>query len=159
QDKKVGKKTVKVPMDGTQLFPLLTFKPFPTDGIVRNKYQPSFHDIIRFAIVKLNAADGTHVGKLDIDEAVMASDIEFSADGTTAFAVDEAFNSYHVFNTRKGQGNDVTTLFAPPGSYGPGGADPGHPCAIPALPPVTNERPFRMAPQAQITVIDGYNPV
>ncbi len=156
---KKKKKTLRTPKPGTRLFPLLTFKPFPADGISRNKYQPSFHDIIRFAIVKLNAADGTRVGKLDIDEAAIATDIDFSADGTTAFVVDEAFNSVHVFNTRKGQGSDVTTLFAPPGSFGPGGADPSKPCIAAALPPVTNEAPFRIAPQAQIVTISGYNPV
>ncbi len=156
---KKRRKTIRTPKPGTALFPLLTFTPFPADGISRNKYQPSFHDIIRFGIVKLNAADGAHVGKIDIDEAAIATDIDFSADGTTAFVVDETFNSVHLFNTRKGQGTDVTTLFAGPGSNGPGGADPSVPCIAAALPPVTSEAPFRIQPQAQIVTIDGYNPV
>jgi hypothetical protein len=153
------RKTIRTPKAGTALFPLLTFTPFPGDGISRNKYQPSFHDVIRFGIVKLSAADGSHVGKIDIDEAAIATDIDFSADGTTAFVVDQTFNSVHIFNTRKGQGADVTTLFAGPGSNGPGGADPSVPCIAAALPPVTSEVPFRIAPQAQIVTIDGYNPV
>src|SRR5262249_59786741 len=63
---KKRKKTIRTPKPGTRLFPLLTFTPFPADGISRNKYQPSFHDIIRFGIVKLNAAHGTRVGTLAI---------------------------------------------------------------------------------------------
>jgi DNA-binding beta-propeller fold protein YncE len=152
-------KSICVPKPGTRLFPLLTFTPFPTGGVNRDKYQPSFHDIIRLGIVKVNAADGSHVGKIDIDEAAIATDIEFSADGTTAYVVDQTFNSFHLLNTKKGQGSDVTTLFAPPGSNGPGGADPTASCIAAALTPVTSEVPFRMAPQAQITTIDGYNPV
>jgi len=162
-EKKVGKgkkrHTVCVPKPGAELFPLLTFKAFPQDGISRNKYQPSFHDIIRLGIVKLSAADGTRVGKIDIDEAAIASDIDFSADGTTAFVVDQAFNSYHIFNTRKGQGTDVTTIFAAPSALGPGGADPSMPCLPAALPHVTSEVPFRIAPQSQIVTIDGYDPI
>ncbi len=157
--KRHGKKTVCVPKPGTAQFPLLTFTAFPDAGINRNKYQPSFHDIIRFGIVKLNAADGTRVGKIDIDEAAIATDLDFSADGTTAFVVDQTFNSYHIFNTRKGQGSDVTTLFAGPGAFGPGGADPTAGCIPAALPPITGEGPFRLPPQAQIVTIDGYNPV
>jgi DNA-binding beta-propeller fold protein YncE len=158
--KKKGKKTaVCTPKPATRLFPLLTFKPFPADGPNRDKYQASFHDIIRFGIVKLDAATGNHVGKLDIDEAAIATDIEFSADGTTAFVVDQTFNSFHIFNTKKGQGSDVTTLFAGPGAFGPGGADPSAGCIPAALPSITSEVPYRMAPQAGIVTIDGHDPV
>jgi hypothetical protein len=156
------RKTIRTPKAGTALFPLLTYSPFPAEGISRNKYQPSFHDVIRFGIVKLNAADGTRVGKVDIDEAAIATDIDFSADGTTAFVVDLTFNSVHLFNTRKGQGTDVTTLFASPSQNGPGGADPSAPCIPAALSSVvqgSGERQFRIPPQAQIVTIDGYNPV
>jgi len=153
-----GKKRHRVLKRGTALFPLLTFDPFPDGGVTRNKYKPAFHDVIRFGIAKLNAADGSRIGKVDIDEAALATDIEFSADGTTAYVVDQTFNSYHIFNTRKGQGSDVTTLFAAPGANGPGGADPIEPCVQNALAPVVGERPYRMAPQAQIVTIDGYNP-
>ena len=155
--KRNGKK-IKRPKPERRLFPLLTFAPFPADGLGRNKYQPSFHDIIRLGIVKLNAATGARVGKIDIDEAAIATDMDFSADGTTAFVVDQTFNSYHIFNTRRGQGNDVTTLFAAPGARGPGGGDPSLPCLPAALDPVTGEGPFRVAPQAQIVTIDGYDP-
>jgi DNA-binding beta-propeller fold protein YncE len=157
--KKGKKKKVCVPNAGTALFPLLTFKAFPEDGANRNRYQSSFHDIIRFGIVKLDAATGNHVGKVDIDEAAIATDIEFSPDGTAAFVVDQTFNSFHIFNTKKGQGSDVTTLFAGPGAFGPGGADPTAGCIPAALPSITSEAPFRLAPQAQIVTIDGYNPV
>jgi hypothetical protein len=161
---------------GAALFPLATFAPFPVvqgtgrgrkrkpppfpnASSSRNKYKASFHDITRFGIFKLDAADGHVVGKLDIDEANNATDIEFSADGATAYVVDVMFNSYHVFNAKKGQGSDVTTLFAAPSSFGPGGADPTMACIANALQSVTAEGPFRMSPQAQITVIDGYNPI
>src|SRR5207249_3893420 len=102
-----------------------------------------------FGIYKLDASDGHVVGKLDIDEANNATDIELSPDGTTAYVVDLMFNSYHIFNTRKGQGADVTTLFAPPSAFGPGGADSARPCVPDALRPVAPENPFRLAPQAQ----------
>src|SRR5437899_2171224 len=69
------------------------------------------------------------------------------------------FNSYHIFKTSKGQGADVTTLFAPPSAFGPGGADASKPCVPDALRPVAPENPFRHVPQAQIVVIDGYDPV
>src|SRR5206468_3008983 len=88
-----------------------------------------------------------------------ATDIELSPDGTTAYVVDLMFNSYHIFDTKKGQGADVTTLFAPPSAFGPGGADSARPCVPDALRPVAPENPFRLAPQAQIVVIDGYDPV
>lgn len=136
------------------------YAPLPTkDAFNRNVMKASFHDIIRAGIYKLAASDGHLIGKVDIDEGTQTSDIQFSLDGTAAFVVDQGFNSYHVFNTVKGQrANDVTTLFAPPSSYGPGGADPTHACVPDALQSVTNERPFRMAPEAQIVTIDGIDP-
>jgi DNA-binding beta-propeller fold protein YncE len=144
---------------GSAMFPLAKFASFPEDGISRNVYRASFHDITRFGIVKLKAADGAHVGKIDIDEANNATDIEFSADGQAAYVVDLMFNSFHIFNTRRGQGADVTTLFAGPSARGPGGAASGEPCLQDALSPITSEQPFRVAPQAQISVIEGYDPV
>src|SRR6266516_2977945 len=146
-------------LPGAGLFPWVTFRPFPTGGVNRDVYKASFHDITRFGIYKLDASDGHVVGKLDIDEANNATDIEFSPDGTTAYVVDPMFNSYHIFSTKKGQGADVTTLFASPSAFGPGGADPSKPCVPDALRPVAPENPFRRAPQAQIVVIDGYDPV
>jgi DNA-binding beta-propeller fold protein YncE len=164
---------------GSRLLPLLTFTPFPETlpprkkhqkkkkltpvpvqgAQSRNKYKASFHDITRFGIYKLDGGDGHVIGKLDIDEANNASDMEFSNDGGVAYVVDQMFNSVHVFNTRKGQDGDVTTLFAPPSSFGPGGADASHNCISDALNSVTSEARFRMAPQAEIRTIDGYNPV
>jgi DNA-binding beta-propeller fold protein YncE len=164
---------------GSQLFPLITFTPFPEavpppskkrrkkqpkpepvrGAMSRNKYKASFHDITRFGIYKLDGGDGHVVGKLDIDEANNATDIEFSTDGGVAYVVDHMFNSIHIFNTRKGQDGDVTTLFAAPSSFGAGGADASRPCISDALNSVTGEARFRMAPQSQITTIDGYNPV
>src|SRR5439155_1517653 len=116
-------------LPGAGLFPWVTFRPFPTGGVNRDVYKASFHDITRFGIYKLDASDGHVVGKLDIDEANNATDIELSPDGTTAYVVDLMFNSYHVFDTRKGQGADVTTLFAPPSAFGPGGAAPIEPAS------------------------------
>jgi DNA-binding beta-propeller fold protein YncE len=143
------------------MFPF-TFTPFPVNrGQSRDVFKASFHDIIRSGIYKLNADDGTQIGKIDIDEGTQASDIAFSSDGTAAYVVDLGFNSYHVLNTVRGQrANDVTTLFAPPSKFGPGGAQgPSTSCVPEALTSVTSEVPFRMAPQAQITVIDGIDPV
>ncbi len=142
---------------GAAMFPWFTFTPFPTrDAFNRNIMKASFHDIIRLAIYKLDAGDGHKIGKIDIDEATEASDIQFSLDGTAAYVVDQGFNSYHIFNTVKGQRpNDVTTIFNPPSSFGPGGADPSHPCVPDALDSVTSERPFLMAPEAQIVVEVG----
>src|SRR5438034_2818275 len=106
-------------LPGAGLFPWVTFRPFATGGVNRDVYKASFHDITRYGIYKLDASDGHVVGKLDIDEANNATDIELSPDGTTAYVVDLMFNSYHVFDTRKGQGADVSTLFAPPSAFGP----------------------------------------
>ncbi len=143
---------------GAKMFDL-TYAPFVDGGGVRNVYRPSFHDIARFGIYKLDATDGHYIGKIDIDEANIASDIQFSDDGTAAYVVDVMFNTYHVFNTVRGQrANDVTTLFGGPSRFGPGGATPDQPCVPDALSPVVSERTFRIQPQAQITTIDGYDP-
>lgn len=147
------------PMAGSAMFPLAAYAPFPVNGVTRNVYRPSFHDVTRFGIVKLNLADGSRAGKIDIDEANHATDFELSADGTAVYVIDQTFNSYHILNTRKGQGTDVTTAFAGPSAFGPGGKDPSEPCVQDALRAITGENPFRMSPQAQITTIDGYNPV
>src|SRR5437899_2986025 len=146
-------------LPGASLFPGVTFRPFPTGGVNRDVYRASFHDITRFGIYKLDATDGHVVGKLDIDEASNATDIELSPDGTTAYVVDLMFNSYHIFSTKKGQGADVTTLFASPSAFGPGGADPSRACVPDAQRAVAPENPFRLTPQAQVIVIDGYDPV
>ncbi len=70
---------------GAAMFPWFTFTPFPTrDAFNRNIMKASFHDIIRLAIYKLDAGDGHKIGKIDIDEATEASDIQFSLDGTAA---------------------------------------------------------------------------
>src|SRR5262249_14486527 len=50
------------------------------------------------------------------------------------------------------------TLFGGPSAFSVGGADPSKPCIANALTSVTGESPFRVAPQAQLTPIDGYNP-
>src|SRR5581483_3040298 len=142
------------------MFPF-TFAPFPKRGNTRDVFKVSFHDIIRSGIYKLDADTGATIGKIDIDEGTEASDIAFAPDGTAAYVVDLGFNSYHVFNTVRGQrANDVTTLFAPPSKFGPGGAQGASTGCVPeALTSVTSEVPFRLAPQAQITVIDGIDPV
>src|SRR5207244_171861 len=146
-------------LPGAGLFPWVTFRPFPAGAVNRDVYRASFHDITRFGIYKLDATDGHVVGKLDIDEASNATDIELSLDGTTAYVVDSMFNSYHILSTKKGQGADVTTLFASPSAFGPGGADPARSCVPDALRAVAPENRFRLTPQAQIVAIDGYDPV
>jgi DNA-binding beta-propeller fold protein YncE len=144
---------------GAALFPWVEFAPFPQGGAVRNVYKSSFHDITRFGLYKVDLGSGNVVGKIDVDEANNATDIELSADGRVAYVVDLMFNSYHVFNTARGQNGNPTTLFAAVSSNGPGGANPEAGCISEALRSVTGEGRFRMAPQAQITPIDGYDPV
>jgi DNA-binding beta-propeller fold protein YncE len=141
------------------LFPF-SFSPFPKKGNTRDVFKASFHDIIRSALFKLDATTGQVLGKIDIDEGSQVSDIAFSPDGTTAHVVDLGFNSYHVFNTVRGQRpNDVTTLFAAPSRFGPGGAQGADSsCVTEALAAVVSEVPYRISPQAQISVIDGIDP-
>src|SRR5439155_12096449 len=144
---------------GAELFPRLTYSPFPEPApprrrkhpkplpfpdaaAMRNIYQASLHDITRFGIYQLDGCDGHVVGKLDVDGANNATDIEFSTDGTVAFVIDQMSNSFHIFNTRKGQDGDVTQS-----------------CLADAPRAITDEAPFRIAPQAQLTTIHGYNPV
>lgn len=144
---------------GSLLFPWVQYGPFPESGGSRNVYKSSFHDITRFGIFKVDAASGNVVGKVDVDEANNATDIELSADGRVAYVVDLMFNSFHVFNTARGQGGDPTTLFAAVSSNGPGGANPQNDCISEPLRSVSSERDFRLAPQAQISVLDPINPV
>ena len=139
---------------GAQLFPWVTYAPFPVGGTTRNVYKSSFHDITRFALWKLDRTTGTVAGKIDVDEANNATDVELSPDGTVAYVVDEMFHSYHVFNTARGQGGDPTTLFAAPSTNGPGGVHPDARCVSEALRSVSGEAPFRLAPQAQTVVLD-----
>src|SRR5262249_23008877 len=108
---------------------------------------------------KVDVRSGNVVGKIDVDEAANASDIELSADGRVAYVVDLVFNSFHILNTARGQNGNPTTVFAAVSSNGPGGASPTKGCIPEALRSVSREDPFRMAPQAQITTIDGYDPV
>ena len=148
------------------------FESFPRGNdslaIKRNVYKASFHDITRFVIWKLDLGTGEIVGKIDVDEANNATDLAFSADGTSAYAVDLMFNSYHVFNTQRGQGPGCLnggdacnpgTLFAPVAKFGPFGQNPDLPCDHDALGSVTGEGPYRLPPQAQITPIDAGDPV
>ncbi len=143
---------------GAAMFSFL-YKPLLEGGGSRNIYKASFHDITRFGILKLDAASGQQVGKIDVDEANHATDLAFSPDGVAAYVVDQMFNSYHIFNTVRGQKReDVTTLFAGPSRFGEGGEEDDKPCVPDALTPVVSERPYRLQPQAQITTIDGYDP-
>ncbi len=66
---------------GSSMFPWVEYKPFPDAGNIRNVYKSSFHDIIRFGIYKVDLGSGNVAGKVDVDEAANASDIEFSPDG------------------------------------------------------------------------------
>ena len=81
-------------------------------ALSRNLYKASFHDITRFAIYKLDLGSGAVVGKIDVDEANQGTDLAFSSDGTTAYTVDMFFNSFHLFDTQRGQDGNPTTLFA-----------------------------------------------
>src|SRR5439155_346469 len=57
------------------------------------------------------------------------------------------------------QAGDVTTVFASPSAFGPGGADPSRGCLPDALRTIAPEGPFRLAPQAELTATDGYEPI
>lgn len=139
------------------------FDSFPRGGAgsskARNVFKASFHDIIRSTIWKLDLVSGDVVGKIDIDEGSQATDIAFSADGTTAYVVDQMFHSYHVFNTRRGQGDNPATLFAAPSRFGPFGIEPEEPCVADALAAVGPETPYRLPPQVQIAPIDAGDPI
>jgi len=139
------------------------FESFPRgNGVAamgRNVYKPSFHDVIRFVIWKVDLATGDIVGKIDIDEASQATDMTFSADGRIAYVVDQMFHSFHVFNTLRGQDGNATTLYRPVSRYGPGGAQPEDPCVADALGSVASEAPFRLDPQVQIAPIETGDPI
>jgi len=118
----------------------------------RNLYKASFHDITRFQIAKIDLATGQVVGKVDVDEANQGTDLDFSTDGTVAYTVDQFFNSFHLFNTLRGQDGNPTTLFASPSRFGPGGGNPNLPCTGGSF-LTTSELPFIFAPQVQIVPI------
>jgi len=120
----------------------------------RDVYKASFHDITRFQIAKIDLDTGQVVGKIDVDEANMGTDIAFSSDGTTAYVVDQTFNSMHIFNTARGQDGNATTLFASVSRFGPGGDDPSQPCTGGAF-LTSSESPHRLDPQVEITPIRG----
>ncbi len=121
-------------------------------AVSRNLYKVSFHDVTRFIIAKIDLATGQTVGKVDVDEANQGTDLVFSADGTTAYTVDQFFNSLHIFNTARGQGGDPTTVFASPSHFGPGGVDPTKDCTGGSF-LTASELPFIRAPQAQLVPI------
>ncbi|MCW5893338.1 MAG: hypothetical protein KIT14_22725 [bacterium] len=125
-------------------------------AIARNLYKPSFHDITRSGIAKIDLGTGQQVGKIDIDEANQPTDIVFSPDGVTAYVVDQFFNSYHVLNTARGQDGNMTTAFAAGSRFGPGGAQPDQPCRGGAF-LTASEAPFILPPQGQIVPI-GVDP-
>src|SRR5262245_451102 len=121
-------------------------------AISRNLYKASFHDITRFAISKIDLASGAVVGKVDVDEANQGTDLVFSADGETAYAVDQFFNSLHIFNSHRGQNGDPTTVFAGPSRFGPGGTTPSQDCTGGSF-LTGSEVPFIRAPQVQLVPI------
>src|SRR2546427_13255121 len=125
-------------------------KSVPSSAITGDVMLAGFHYFAIFAIYALDADGGHVVRKLDVDQASAPSDLAFSRDGRAAYIVDLAFNSYHIVNTRKGQAGDVTTVFASPSAFGPGGADPSRGCLPDALRTIAPEGPFRLAPQAEL---------
>jgi len=137
-------------MGDAGLFPF-PFAPFPAGATGRNPFQPALHDVARAAIVKLDAATGARVGTLDLAGAGSVTDLELSADGTTAAAVDEMSNALYLFPSGRGQGTDVATLFGSPAAYGPGGADPARACGGGGE--VVPEVPFLAAPQARLAAL------
>ena len=121
-------------------------------AISRNLYKASFHDITRFTINKIDLVTGAVVGKIDVDEANQGTDLVFSSDGLAAFAVDQFFNSLHIFNAHRGQDGDPTTVFAGPSRFGPGGTTPAQDCQGGSF-LTGSETPFIVAPQVQLTPI------
>jgi DNA-binding beta-propeller fold protein YncE len=121
-------------------------------AISRNLYKVSFHDVTRFAIFKIDLATGQVAGKVDIDEANQGSDLVFSPDGVVAYTVDQFFNSLHIFNARRGQGGDPTTVFAGPSRFGPGGTIPTQDCQGGSF-LTGSEVPFILPPQVQLVPI------
>ncbi len=121
-------------------------------AVSRNLYKVSFHDVTRFAIAKLDLGTGAVVGKIDVDEANQGTDLVFSSDGTVAYAVDQFFNSLHIFNTLRGQDGDPTTVFAGPSRFGLGGVDPTQACNGGSF-LTGSETPFVLPPQVQLIPI------
>lgn len=146
---------------GAELFPDAPFLEDPPNqsplAFSRNLYKASFHDITRHAIWKIDLATGTVAGKIDIDEAANANQLVFSPDGGRAYNVDLTFNSYHVFDTARGQDGNPTTIFGNPNRFGPGGGDPSVACSGAPLSEQTPEGPFIIPPQAGVDTISGYD--
>jgi DNA-binding beta-propeller fold protein YncE len=121
-------------------------------AISRNLYKASFHDITRFTISKIDLVSGDVVGKVDVDEANQGTDLVFSSDGLAAYAVDQFFNSLHIFNSHRGQDGDPTTVFASPSRFGPGGTTPSLDCTGGSF-LTGSELPFILPPQVQLVPI------
>ncbi|TMB21308.1 MAG: hypothetical protein E6J71_08400 [Deltaproteobacteria bacterium] len=139
------------------------FESFPRGNgaaaVKRNLFTPSFHDITRAVVWKLDLESGAVMGKLDLDGASNATDLVFSADGTVAYVVDQMVHTLYVFNTRRGQDGNPATLFAPVAKLGPFGADPSRPCDGEPTASVTDEAPFILPPEVQITALHAGDPV
>ena len=115
----------------------------------RNLFKAAWEDITRMAIYKIDLGTGAVAGKLDIDAGNNGTDIVFSADGSTAYSVDQFLHSLHIFNTARGQGANPGSVFASVSAKGPGGADPSQPCSGDPFDTVP-EDPFILTPQVQI---------
>jgi hypothetical protein len=134
---------------GSSMFPGIEYKPFPAAGNIRNRYKEAYHDITRWGsevdLGSGNVADGsTSLGQRQRHR--------FSPDRKVACAVDLMFNSYHIFNTLRGQ-TAIRRRCSRRVVNRPGGADPR--AASPGAALGEERAPYRMAPQSQITTI-GY---
>jgi len=93
------------------------FTPFPNAddrSARRSRFKPSFHDIIRSVIAKIDLATGSVKEYADIKGYNAPSGLGFSPDGTLAFTVDRTSNRFAMFNSaRSGIINDDPPAHAP----------------------------------------------
>jgi YVTN family beta-propeller protein len=146
---------------GIALFPALDFQSNPAgegDFARRNLYKPAFHDIARAAIWRIDLASGALRGRLDVANGGSVSGIAFSADGGTAYAIDEMANGFYAFSPTRGTNGNPASLFGPVANKGPGGVAPATACSWQSD-DVTAEDPYLVAPQARLVPSGGMNPL
>jgi YVTN family beta-propeller protein len=96
-------------------FPFAGFPGADSASLRRNIFKPSFHEIIRSFIAKIDLTAGTVKEFIDVKGGNAPAGLDFSADGTIAYTVDRTSNRFGLFNSlRSGIVNDD------PPAHGPG---------------------------------------
>jgi DNA-binding beta-propeller fold protein YncE len=96
-------------------FPFIAYPGDDNPSRRRNIFKPSFHEIIRSFIAKIDLATGTVKEFIDIKGGNAPTAIVFTPDGSVAVSVDRTSNRFALFNSaRSGIVNDD------PPAHGPG---------------------------------------